>query len=486
MEFRSELSIGELKNIMEALFGLLAAADEMSCGIGSAQSTGTKSIAVETRAYQDQALNRLNQSTLGEEFGKRSTLCREIDATRAVVLPKVHTPRNGLTIRNLSNHLAYLRVSDVRPRFIPYLSGRAEKEIPINEHVNLLVVPWPQHVDPVQFRRVASIPLSEEDCKSRLPQYGLFTYNMAAGPKKAYIRALCEMCERRAGDIHGLVFPETSMSLAEFDEVAKEFLIDHGQEGRFLVAGVGGRIPDPGDGSAKFPDTPLQPGTNQAVISYVAESFQTKFDVRYEQSKHHRWKIDGPQIVQYGLGGRLHPNLGWWEFIRSRERTVTFATLRPWLTTSVLVCEDLARPDPVGDALRAVGPNLIVSLLLDGPQLQGRWPGRYATALADDPGSSVLTVTSLGMSKLSAPRPGSEQRSQVVALWKDAKNGVKEINLPQGADAVLLTLSPDHLAEFSADGREKKQSVRSSFPILTGILPIFLSGNFLGSNSFSN
>ena len=48
--------------------------------------------------------------------------------------------------------------------------------------------------------------------------------------------------------------------------------------------------------------------------------------------------------------------------------------------------------------LRAVGPNLIIALLADGPQIASRWPGRYAAAFADDPGSSVLTLTSAGMS----------------------------------------------------------------------------------------
>jgi len=51
---------------------------------------------------------------------------------------------------------------------------------------------------------------------------------------------------------------------------------------------------------------------------------------------------------------------------------------------TVLICEDLARLDPVNDLVRAVGPNLVMSLLMDGPQLTTRWPARYATVLADD------------------------------------------------------------------------------------------------------
>lgn len=115
-----------------------------------------------------------------------------------------------------------------------------------------------------------------------------------------------------------------------------------------------------------------------------------------------------------------------------------FISLRPWLTMSVLICEDLARPDPVGDLARAVGPNLIIALLMDGPQLADRWPARYAASLADDPGSSVLTVTSTGMSILSRPQEG-ENRSDVIALWKDARTGkARELQLPENAAALVL------------------------------------------------
>lgn len=39
---------------------------------------------------------------------------------------------------------------------------------------------------------------------------------------------------------------------------------------------------------------------------------------------------------------------------------------------------------PVAGLLRSVSPNLIVALLMDGPQPKKRWPNRYASVLADD------------------------------------------------------------------------------------------------------
>src|SRR5208337_4302524 len=138
-------------------------------------------------------------------------------------------------------------------------------------------------------------------------------------------------------------------------------------------------------------------------------------------------------------GSTLHPGANWWEDIRVADRRLMLVTLKPWLTLCVLLCEDLARPDPLGDVIRSVGPNLVISLLMDGPQLSNRWPGRYAPTLADDPGCSVLTMTSLGMSDLSKAPAGVQSRSDCIALWKDARTGTaKEITLPAGADALVL------------------------------------------------
>jgi hypothetical protein len=194
-------------------------------------------------------------------------------------------------------------------------------------------------------------------------------------------------------------------------------------------------------------------------------------DISIDQDKHHRWRLDRRQIVQYGLGGKLHPNSSWWENIALPRRRIWFIGLRRWLTICVLICEDLARQEPVTDILRAVGPNLVFALLMDGPQLAARWPGRYATVLADDPGSSVLTVTSLGMAQLSRAEDG-RQGSRIIALWKDDKYGANvPIELPPGADGVVLSIVEEHKDEWTADGRKKKEEL-SAYPTLNGISAI--------------
>ena len=71
---------------------------------------------------------------------------------------------------------------------------------------------------------------------------------------------------------------------------------------------------------------------------------------------------------------------------------------------------------------------------------------------------------------MSNPPPGSV-RSQTIALWKDAKSrGPTAIDLPQDADAVILTLAGDFFKEYSADGRDDDHA--SAYPVLAGILPV--------------
>ena len=133
------------------------------------------------------------------------------------------------------------------------------------------------------------------------------------------------------------------------------------------------------------------------------------------------------------------------------RRSIQFLELGGGITLVAVVCEDLARLDAVADLLRTVGPTLVVTVLLDGPQLASRWTARYASVLADDPGSAVLTLTSFGMVERS--RPGGSPPSRVVALWKDPTRGIREIPLDAGAHGVLLSVGVDRASRHSADGR---------------------------------
>jgi len=93
----------------------------------------------------------------------------------------------------------------------------------------------------------------------------------------------------------------------------------------------------------------------------------------------------------------------------------------------------------------------VIAILLVGPQLRSRWSARYESVLADDRGSTVLTLTSLRMARRCRP-PGC-RGSRVVASWKDAIDGLREIELARGAHGILLGTSELERTAWMADRR---------------------------------
>jgi hypothetical protein len=181
------------------------------------------------------------------------------------------------------------------------------------------------------------------------------------------------------------------------------------------------------------------------------------------QDKHHRWSLDEGQIDQYHLGGALHPHIRWWEAMEVPRRSIQFVERGDGAVLATIVCEDLAQIDEVAEVIRSVGPTIVITPLLDGPQLSSRWAARYASVLADDPGSAVLTLTSYGMTQRS--RPNRRDPSSIIALWKDPVGGIREIPLEGGAHGVLLTASVDLTVRRSGDGRSPVENCMQFFDV---------------------
>ena len=106
---------------------------------------------------------------------------------------------------------------------------------------------------------------------------------------------------------------------------------------------------------------------------------------------------------------------------------------------SSLICEDLARQDPIAPVVRALGPDLVVALLLDGPQKKERWSHRYSSALVDEPGCSVLSISPYGMTQRST-NGGEYDPSSIVALWCDTRSP-HELELEPDKIGILLILN---------------------------------------------
>jgi hypothetical protein len=247
------------------------------------------------------------------------------------------------------------------------------------------------------------------------------------------IELVTHACRDEVDAVHGLVLPETALDRACTIEIAQALARETGLE--FFVSGV------------LAPGAEGLPPLNRVMGFLFADNVPI---APWEQSKHHRWKLERSQIARYHLGHALDPELDWWEDIDISHREVTFYVFRERTSLTTLVCEDLARIDPVQPVVRAVGPNLVISLLMDGPQLRTRWSARYAMVLAEDPGSSVLTLTSLGSVQRSA-QPGEDPRE--VALFRDSGGTDTELRLPRGKHALLLTLSPVIQKERTLDRR---------------------------------
>jgi len=422
---RSITDICGIDDLWQALLQLSATSDEASRGAGIPS----------LRDSDDDAFDRLTASLLLT----RQTLCLQVDPSRACVLPKLHTPQNGMTVRSLSHNLALCFVGDVKADWYR-LSARK-----MRRSLNLLLVPWPWTIQPSQFKEV------DGSLRNIPKSYGFFEYSPnETGIENSVVESLFEGAEAivGTGEIDCVVFPELSLTPAAHGRLRAIVTELHKS---ILIAGVA----DPVNGANYMKaEVPLADGR---VITVGP------------QYKHHRWRLEKSQILQYGLGSSLDPAKSLWERIPLEERRLCFISTRPYLTLCALICEDLARQDPVADLLRSVAPNLLITLLMDGPQLMSRWSARYATVFADDPGCSVLTLTSLGMASLCRPRGFSPSRS--IALWKDAKSGGPvEIELPSDARAMLLSLSIELHNEWTADGREDYGS--TGYPILAGVYPI--------------
>ncbi|MDP1560053.1 MAG: hypothetical protein Q8M16_01530 [Pirellulaceae bacterium] len=371
---------------------------------------------------------------LNSTFGSRKSganLCLELCEQRVRVLPKAQPPVNGLSTRSLTSYIAICPPSHLEVNWKLYHRGNV---VGSNERIcNMLLIPWPFEVHPSQFRECNVAGTHE--------RIGWFIYSPDTSENLPLIAVerLVNQAENTLGRPDLVVMPETSMTLTQY-ELVKNFLArrDIG-----LIAGVC----SPGDQVQPF-------GKNVAMMSFP-EPEEIDFVELWQQYKHHRWKIDASQIENYGIATQLNPQKCWWEGICVEKRSLSFFVLREWLCSCVMICEDLARIDPAGQLVRAVAPDLVIALLFDGPQLATRWPAYHATVLADDPGSSVLTLSCLGMTRLSRPVNFQHLKdsSTVIGMWRDPRRGQVQIELPPGKTAAMLTVARYKQTCETADGR---------------------------------
>lgn len=405
-------------------------------------------------SYEFKETPQLYAEDLLKRYGTMST----INNLRCRVLPKRHTPSVGITLRALSSNLAFHRSSiDVRWRTEYKVKNDLVKKMektPVNERTfSILLLPWDLDISSLDFSTINSDPRlgMKED-------YGFFTYspkpkslNEAFAHKTLLFETL-NAAKKETPDIDMIVLPECAMEMNEI----KEFEQTISQYGvSTYVAGV--RDSHKKNDLRHFHDNMVlfRVGDKTGALDEETIKFD---DIKPEeiQHKHHRWRLNRSQIETYNLGHILSPNKDWWEAIKIRRRKVTFVNIGEELTVCPLICEDLARQDPIADLIRTVGPSLVITILMDGPQKKERWSAKYASVLAEDPGCAIITLTSLGMVKRSLPP--NVTPSRVVALWNDGVSFAREIELKEGATGVLLSISVEARTEVMADGRKETKS----------------------------
>jgi hypothetical protein len=403
----TDVRSGEAWAVTEALLTLHATADE-ACAEVAANGRRAPEGSFEDRAW-----------TMLQERGSLSRL----SPARIRVVPKTNFSSGGITIRSMSRYLALSYESvEIRWRGV-------EPGPPAGRHdYNLVLVPWPLEVSGQDFRPLPPSRLRNMDTDV----FGFFEFAPAHSVDPHVVRSILEVALGKAERVDAVVLPEAAAPPQSIP-VLEQALAEYGAT--FLITGV------------HEPPTSGSFGRNYLHFGVRSAAGWE----RYEQDKHHRWCLDEGQIRQYHLTRSLDPRKRWWEAIDIRERSLHVIDLGGGVTTIPLVCEDLARLDEVAEIVRKVGPSLVVAVLLDGPQLPTRWSCRYASVLADDPRSAVLTLTPYGMATRS--KPSGMARSRVVAHWNSHTDGLVVIELAPRGSAILLTTSVVGETVWTADGR---------------------------------
>jgi hypothetical protein len=416
-----DLAEGLDSRLCVALLTLHAMADEACAGLGVALDT-SDAVASVYRAR-------------GRELLVRTGSIARVDPRLLRVLPKVCTPPTG---RPAFSRYACVQRPGIEACWHKMPTRHRGTDLR-SEYATLLLLPWPLEVSASDFR-----PVEGSVQRPSKNPFGFFEFAPAQGLDLDLLDRVLVTARREAGSVDVVCLPESAVQESEIDEL-EALLYDRGVIA--LWAGVRQQSLEPG----REPQNWLHLGLNPRLVkggSLPTEPSPPWFHIR--QRKHHRWSLDEAQIYQYHLGGVLHPHVRWWESMEVPRRSLQFVEVAE-LTLAALVCEDLAQNDDVAELIRQVGPTFVFTVLLDGPQLNSRWAARYASVLADDPGSAVMTLTSYGMVQRSRPR--GQEASPVIALWKDASRGMREIPLEHGAHAVLLTVCMDRATRRCADGR---------------------------------
>ncbi|RZR09490.1 hypothetical protein [Vibrio vulnificus] len=350
--------------------------------------------------------------------------------------------QSGISINSISSKLALIS-PEIK---LKYIERPTDSKHEKRDNYNILILPWPLKVHRTDFQAVNKNNLLEMD-----HNFGFFSYLPKDELSRQELEEVLKKYYLEFDEVDLIVLPECAVESSKADELfetIESYCKKHSKYCPTFITGVFKQ----GDAS-NYGINSLKLYTTSSLYGLEGESCDSA-----EQHKHHRWFLDRPQLHNYKLGNRLSPKKKWWEYSKVDERSlISYYCQQNDLQLSPLICEDLARQDPVAPVIRSLGPNLIVALLLDGAQIKNRWPGRYASLLSEDPGSSVLTISPLGMTERSDGTGFPPSRT--VAFWSEPDGSYKELSLDKERTSIVLTLEPSTLTQWTADGRKSEKKV---------------------------
>lgn len=392
-----------------------------------------------------------------------STLGLQANRHIVCVQPKGRVTQLGCSIRNLSRNLALTGpIGGVRCNWQQLAGNPPEQQS--RDAMNILLIPWPVSMSAKSFKPIklkdttwARFDVEQDWIKESIRGANV-DWDMPPVAFDDLVNAVVAMLQDAQKDvsvIDAIVFPEMSLTASIFSNLFSRLASNpHGAKLKFMIAGTKGNC-EKNDGNhvmmAVNEKLLVEPPEASTASSAVSGAVKNALRI-FSQRKHHRWKIEKSQIATYGIGSALSPSQDWWENHEIAARELNFFQIRKDTVIASLICEDLARNDPCHDIMRSVAPNLVFALLMDGPQLISRWPARYASTLADDPGSTVITFTSFGLIDRSNDQ-FVHNKSHSVGLIRDCRGTTKEIIFPPKASAVVLTLGSEKVRDLTIDGR---------------------------------
>jgi hypothetical protein len=450
-----------------AVFELAIIADEACEALGHSYTVESENQLPDIQLYRTR-LAETRKKDLPADANKWTVAARSVStlgllANRHIVCvqPKGRVAQLGCSVRNLSRNLALTGpIGGVRCNWRQLAGNPPEKQS--RDAMNIMMVPWPNSISAKSFRPIAldktkwaRFDIEQEWLHLSLREKTLNDVQMTPSFEELFntVKKMLNHAQSDVSAIDAIVFPEMALTASVFSSLFYKLALEpEGEKLKFMIAGTKGNC-EKSDGNH------VMMAVNEKLLVEQRESPEETSDpgknaIRiFSQRKHHRWKLEKNQIATYGIGSALSPSKDWWENHEIGAREINFFQIRKDTVIASLICEDLARNDPCHDIMRSVAPNLVFALLMDGPQLISRWPARYASTLADDPGSTVITFTSFGLVDRSNDQ-FVDGKSRSVGLIRDSRGTTKEIVFPKDAAAVVLTLGSEKVDDYTIDGRK--------------------------------